>query len=574
MKLDFPRFNGAEDPTSWWCRAEQFFQLHGTSIADYVSLASFHLEGDAQLWYQLLKQEKESITWAEFKEGLFARFGPNQFVDFFGELTKLRQIGTVKDYQTTFEKLLAKVGTLPQDRQVSCFVSGLHDNIRTDVQANRPTTLTSAISLARLFEARELSLRKPTSTASRINHQSRNTVVAENSHIRGTSSNGSSFAPVRKMTTEELNERRRKGLCFRCNEKFGPGHQCKKLFLIQACLEESDDDVEMDLDGGTEEQPMETPEISLHAMAGTFTTQTMRVRGRLHNAMAIILVDSGSTHNFVSESLAKEVGLQATGSNKFGVLVASGEKLTSSGKCSKVPLKVAAVEQEMVNRDAMLGELKGRIKEAQARMKQVYDSKHREREFFVGDMVYLKLQPYRQISVSKRQNYKLSAQYYGPFRVLQKVGSVAYKLDLPASSRIHPVFHVSLLKKHVGDSVCVQSELPSLGAEEQIIATPQAILDRRIRRRKDEVLIHWQGLSPAEATWEELDVIQGQFPNLTLEDKAKIGKGKETSTSQFIPLLLMAWDLSPSRWYLRTEDHNFLKLAADHEASKLPHPST
>ncbi|KAI9165992.1 hypothetical protein LWI28_024310 [Acer negundo] len=307
MKLDFPRFNGAEDPTSWWCRAEQFFQLHGTSIADYVSLTSFHLEGDAQLWYQLLKQEKER---------------------------------TVKDYQTTFEKLLAKVGTLPQDRQVSCFVSGLHDNIRTDVQANRPTTLTSAISLARLFEARELSLRKPTSTASRINHQSRNTVVAENSHIRGTSSNGSSFAPVRKMTTKELNERRRKGLCFRCNEKFGPGHQCKKLFLIQACLEESDDDVEMDLDGGTEEQPMETPEISLHAMAGTFTTQTMRVRGRLHNAMAIILVDSGSTHNFVSESLAKEVGLQATGSNKFGVLVASGEKLTSSGKCSKVHLKV------------------------------------------------------------------------------------------------------------------------------------------------------------------------------------------------------------------------------------------
>eukprot|EP00268_Persea_americana_P002743 TRINITY_DN10847_c0_g2_i2.p2 TRINITY_DN10847_c0_g2~~TRINITY_DN10847_c0_g2_i2.p2 ORF type:complete len:145 (+),score=23.88 TRINITY_DN10847_c0_g2_i2:142-576(+) len=62
VKLDFPRFKGGEDPTSWLCRAEQFFQFHETPEVERVSLASFHLEGNVQLWYQLLRQEMAAIT--------------------------------------------------------------------------------------------------------------------------------------------------------------------------------------------------------------------------------------------------------------------------------------------------------------------------------------------------------------------------------------------------------------------------------------------------------------------------------------------------------------------------------
>ncbi|KAL4204513.1 hypothetical protein AMTRI_Chr01g132390 [Amborella trichopoda] len=74
VKLDFPKFNGEEDPTSWVCRANQFFEFH---------------QGDAQLWYQLTKEESGIASWDDFKRSLHAHYGPTQFQDFFGDLTKL-----------------------------------------------------------------------------------------------------------------------------------------------------------------------------------------------------------------------------------------------------------------------------------------------------------------------------------------------------------------------------------------------------------------------------------------------------------------------------------------------------
>ena len=78
----------------------------------------------------------------------------------------------------------------------------------------------------------------------------------------------------------------------------------------------------------------------------------------------------------------------------------------------------------------------------------------------MGDMVYLKIQPYKHTSLSLHNSLKLHSKFYGPFRILEKVGNTAYKLLLPDHCQLHPVFHVSQLKKHIGPRVVPSKELP------------------------------------------------------------------------------------------------------------------
>ena len=113
--------------------------------------------------------------------------------------------------------------------------------------------------------------------------------------------------------------------------------------------------------------------------------------------------------------------------------------------------RIEAVEKELQTRDEVLPELCQNIKAAQARMKQNADKHRREKEFKVGDWVYLRLQPYRQNSVAFRKNLKLSPRYYGPFHIIEQVGAMSYKLKLPEGSKIHPLFHVSNLKEKLGE---------------------------------------------------------------------------------------------------------------------------
>lgn len=136
----------------------------------------------------------------------------------------------------------------------------------------------------------------------------------------------------------------------------------------------------------------------------------------------------------------------------------------------------------------------------------------------MGDFVYVKLQPYRQNSVELRKKLKLSSKFYGPFAVLEKIGATAYRLKLPAGSRIHPVFHVSKLKKRVGKDQPTQSLLPVVDEEDQVIVQPEAILQHRVIIRNGQpvpqVLIRWLNLEPTEATWEDEAFIKVQFPEM------------------------------------------------------------
>lgn len=191
---------------------------------------------------------------------------------------------------------------------------------------------------------------------------------------------------------------------------------------------------------------------------------------------------------------------------------------------------VQAVDDYLRDRDTILRELRLNLSRAQERMKNYVDQHRREVTFEVGDYVYLKLQPYRQTTVAFRSSLKLSPRYFGPYEVINKVGPVAYRLALPSGSLIHNVFHVSILRKHLGPVSTVSTQLPLVTEESIILPQPETVLDRRTvqknhYRPKAEILVKWKGAPFEDATWEDarcLSQTYSDFPcgqgNLRGED--------------------------------------------------------
>ncbi|KAL4290327.1 hypothetical protein GQ457_14G018800 [Hibiscus cannabinus] len=120
------------------------------------------------------------------------------------------------------------------------------------------------------------------------------------------------------------------------------------------------------------------------------------------------------------------------------------------------------VNQELQKRNEILRMLKHNLWQAQVRMKNQADKHRRELNLEVGSWAYVKLQPYRQLSLRLRKQQKLSPRFFGPYQVEKRVCVVAYKLKLPENSRIHPVFHISQLKPCRGQPLQQITPLPLL----------------------------------------------------------------------------------------------------------------
>ena len=151
--MDFPRYS-EDDPTVWLDCVMQYFDYQGTREERKVALAAFHLEGEANRWWQWLKkvyrEENKVVTWEKFKKESLVRFGPTEADDFDEALSRICQSGTLREYQWEFERLANRVDGWPQKALVMAFMGELKEDITLEIRMFKSKTLSEAIELARI----------------------------------------------------------------------------------------------------------------------------------------------------------------------------------------------------------------------------------------------------------------------------------------------------------------------------------------------------------------------------------------------------------------------------------------
>ncbi|CAA0808190.1 Unknown protein, partial [Striga hermonthica] len=288
-RIDKPRitlstFTGS-DPDAWLNRAVQYFELNETDGPDRVRYAAYYLDGEANVWWQWLtriyRKRQQIITWDVFERELLTRFGTSDFHNYNEALTRIRQTSSLREYIREFERLACRVRDWPEKALVGAFIDGLKFDLAAEVRLERPDTMHDAMEVARRRE----------------------------DHL------------------------------------FTPGHQCKQAFVIEVA---NPDDKEVEVE---EEPPQDDeikvfsdePEISMHAMVGIRGPRTMRLPAWVKDRKVMVLVDNGSSHNFINAKLSQKLNLPTLNIEPFEVRVANGERLQCTKSFRKVPIRFSGV---------------------------------------------------------------------------------------------------------------------------------------------------------------------------------------------------------------------------------------
>jgi hypothetical protein len=249
------------------------------------------------------------------------------------------------------------------------FLGGMELEIKNTVKMFDPKTLKHAFNLARL-QANTLSYRKSPGyirkTSTLCTNPTANTPLTfpqqnprnpANSQANPSKPNSvqwttnpnnniypNSSKPTKFIRNQEFEERRLKGLCFWCDEKFVPGHRCrnKKVYSLSVVEEEEvyqEEEVEAEEAFSREV----TPHISLDALEGTVGLNTMKVNGKMEKTTVCILIDSGSTHNFLNSAVVRKLQYHLTPIKPMTVQAANGDKMVCKSMCKGLKWKMQGI---------------------------------------------------------------------------------------------------------------------------------------------------------------------------------------------------------------------------------------
>ncbi|XP_050133112.1 uncharacterized protein LOC126609161 [Malus sylvestris] len=335
QRLDFPRFTDGDDILAWIYKAEQFFSFYGIPDAQRVLTASFHFEGELLHWFRWMDCVNTTPTWSAFTTALCREFGPFAFEDSAEALFKLHQLGPLRDYIAEFHRLATRSPEISPLLLRSCFLGGLKKELRYDVKLFKPANVHEAIAIAVQLDSKLTELKSVPSRTTTTSKPFSNTVTPSSYTMLNTRNLG-----IKKLTPAEIQRKRERGECWFCTDKWVSGHKCGLKQLLKMDVLDSDV-VENDIE---EDQPaLHNMELSACAFYGTHgcpPAQTMKVLGQINDRSVKILLDSGSSHNFVDSKLLKQWGWHATNTKSFEVMIAYGGKVTSSGCCRAVELSL------------------------------------------------------------------------------------------------------------------------------------------------------------------------------------------------------------------------------------------
>ncbi|KAL8151593.1 hypothetical protein V2J09_021401 [Rumex salicifolius] len=287
-----------------------------------VQLASMHFEDVTTSWLQalVLSAPQSVLDWRRYCVLLIERFG-EVLDDPMADLKNLQETDSILEYHEKFELIRTRL-RLPEEYLVSAYHAGLHTETQMHVQMFQPSSVRHCFMLGKLYEAAHP--RRPANPGnlgrSSFNGGKHSRFPRKYWHFDSKQMQSTETKPILPqnssaatgrmfLTQEKMNERRSKGLCFFCDEKYSLG--IKKLNSL--C---SDEEIEL-----------EKVEISVNAMAGITGYNTMRVRVIHAKQSLFILIDSGSTHNFIDKAVAERFGCELTLLSLTKVVVTDGSCL-------------------------------------------------------------------------------------------------------------------------------------------------------------------------------------------------------------------------------------------------------
>ena len=365
---EIPVFDGV-NIFGWLSLVERYFRIGGFSEGEQLDLVSVKLAGDALGWFNWEFNRQPFASWGQFKERLLLRFGNQRIKGPSQSLFCIKQTGTVTEYVRLFEDLSAQVSGLDDQKLEGIFLNGLKPAMQELVYMMKPQSLPEVVAVALSMEGSTLRQmmqkedagfsgnKKPyvmaSHSAGAVSHNQWKPTAAATESFKSPDKSlpRPAARPQRHHTNEELDDMRRRSICFKCHGKWSRGHVCaNKELQIMTVLNDYVVEVLQDQEGNgissyiTDEEEVipagQLMELSYSSYMGLSSPTTTKMTGAINHGKVVMMLDSGATHNFITPSMAKNLQIPTQANGNLHIKLGTGITVKGSGVCRKVSFTV------------------------------------------------------------------------------------------------------------------------------------------------------------------------------------------------------------------------------------------